>query len=84
MKYLITIYNRLTGTTSNLERTEETVDKCIMKELGGWDNLRSTTTIGSSEHGSNEYMQAGTTRNNEKVFSILRINSNIEGTDTTI
>ena len=73
MKYIITIVFRATGTVHNLERNEDTINSCINKELGGWDNLHAASTGGKSERGSLEYMQAGTTIDNSKVFSILCI-----------
>ena len=41
MKYIITIVVRATGTVHNLERNEDTINSCINKELGGWDNLHA-------------------------------------------
>lgn len=77
MKYIITIYNRETGTTSNLYRTEENITATIEKELGGWPNLFAASTSGISRDQPNEYMQAGTTRDNKFVFSILCVKENV-------
>lgn len=77
MKYIITIYNRITDCTSFLEATEETLNTKVQKELGGWDNLHSASTSGYNRH-SNEYMQAGTTRDDIFIFSILSINTNLD------
>lgn len=74
MKWIITIWDRKTGTIAALERTSgEDTDKDVVRHLGGWDNLYTACT---STRVAREYMQAGTTKDGSKAFSILCVEDN--------
>ena len=68
---LIVLLNNIGG-----ERDENNITKTIDKELNGWDNLHTACTRGVKNdlHSKDEYMMAGTTKDNLFVFSILCIN----------
>ena len=75
VNYYITIVDSKTETVHNLVRDEDTITKCINKELGGWDNLHSACTGGACRK-KEEYFMAGTTRDGLKAFSILAVTKN--------
>ena len=68
-KYFITIVTTTTGLISNLVRDESNIEETIKKELGGW-TTHSAVTSGKYQH-PDSFMQAGTTNDGSKAFSII-------------
>jgi hypothetical protein len=76
MKYIITIFERVTSTTNLLNKTEDNINETIDKELGGWNNLHACSNSGVKHDllSKDEYFMAGTTKDNLKCFSIICVN----------
>lgn len=68
-RYFITIYDRNTNSVQYFERTQETIDSLVEKELGSW-TTHSACTSGVKPN-KDEFFQTGTTKDNSKCFSIL-------------
>ena len=68
-KYFVTIYDRTNNSINYFERTADTIDALIKKELGSW-TTHSACTSGVNYH-KDEFFQTGTTKDNSKCFSIL-------------
>ena len=71
LKYYITIVDRKTKTVHHLERDETNIERTVEKELGGW-TTHSAMTSGVKNR-ETEFFQAGTTKDDNKAFSILAV-----------
>jgi len=72
-KYYITIVDLDTFTQHHLERDEKTVHSTVLRELGGYSNLKQSITSKDSDP-EGDYCSTGFTIEGNKAYSIICVN----------